>query len=273
MREEEGEQRKRQQETETDADRQHVTLPNWLANCRRDIKADRAATRGSTDGGRKWNCQVQQRCEYIAFLYPPPRLSTIFSLSRSLSFTSSPLSLSLPAISFACCICLRLKSTLKFINDNGQARPRRGQGSGKGQGRGGHKTMDARLTTLCSSLSEDTLINPCHILLFCHFSRRGESSRAESSRVEKLLLLLLLLLLLQTHHLFWIYSAIIQNTSADWHTDKRTHGQLSGQTNEQEISLLLTHPDIPPGLVWQAQLSTDYFCASPPPPFCPLGND
>lgn len=144
---------------------------------------------------------------------------------------------------------------------------RHGQEDGSG-GRGGvgrrHKTMDAHLTTLCSSLSEDTLINPCHnILLFCHFSRRGESSRAESSRVENFLLLLLLL---QTHHLFWIYSAIIQNTFADWHTGKRTHGQLSGQTNEQEISLLLTHPDIPPGLVWQAQLSTDYSCAYTPPP-------
>lgn len=65
----------------------------------------------------------------------------------------------------------------------GVARGREERGGG-GQTQG-HKTMDARLTTLCSSLSEDTLINPCHnILLFCHFSRRGKLSRVESSRVE-----------------------------------------------------------------------------------------
>lgn len=147
---------------------------------------------------------------------------------------------------------------------------RHGQEEGSG-GRGGvgrrHKTMDAHLTTLCSSLSEDTLINPCHnILLFCHFSRRGESSWVEPSGE------------------FSVAAAAVADASSFLNLQRNnskyirwlTHGQTDTrtaerQTNEQEISLLLTHPDIPPGLVWQAQLSTDYSCAYTPPPL-PLGQ-
>lgn len=101
------ESRERDSKREADADRQHVTLPNWLANWRRDIKADRADAGGSTDGDRKWNCQVQQRSECSASL--PPFLIRLFCMSLSLLLSPLPLPPlfhSLPACHLVCLLHL-----------------------------------------------------------------------------------------------------------------------------------------------------------------------
>lgn len=89
------------------------------------------------------------------------------------------------------CVCVRLKSTLKFINDNGLG-----------------KTMDA--STLCSS-TQDTLINPCHnILLFCHFSRPTSSGCCQYTEALPGALSFLNLQRNNSKHIRWL-------------TDRRTH--------------------------------------------------
>lgn len=115
-----------------------------------------------------------------------PHFSFVSSVCLSLSFSPSlsPLpsfTLCLPAISFACCICLRLKSTLKFINDNGQARPRRGQwreGRGRQKAQDNGRASDNPVLVAVGGHTNKSLSQYPFVLPFFE-TRRVELSRAE----------------------------------------------------------------------------------------------
>lgn len=140
---------RRRESRERDSKRERQMLTGSMLLCLTDWQTDDATLKlieltledpqtGTGSGTAK--CSREASAVHLF-----PHFSFVSSVCLSLSFShlspSPPPSftLCLPAISFACCICLCLKSTLKFINDNGQARPRRGQWR---EGRGRQKTQD-----------------------------------------------------------------------------------------------------------------------------------